>query len=93
MIRSFKDKRCAAIFAEKRVRKFDVDLQRHVLRKLQQLDAVDDIEEMRIPPGNRLERLIGDRDGQYSIRVNRRWRICFIWLEGHAEAVELIDYH
>ncbi len=93
MIRSFKDKRCAAILAEKSVKRLAVDLQRNILRKLRQIDSVDDVEELRVPPGNRLEKLVGDRAGQYSIRINQQWRICFDWIDGHAENIELVDYH
>jgi proteic killer suppression protein len=93
MIRSFKDKRCAAILTEKSVKRLAVDLQRNIFRKLRQIDSVDDVEELRVPPGNRLKKLVGDRAGQYSIRINQQWRICFDWIDGHAENVELVDYH
>jgi proteic killer suppression protein len=68
-------------------------VQRAALRKLELVNAAVDVEDLRIPPGNRLERLAGDRRGQHSIRVNDQWRICFIWREGGAEDVELVDYH
>jgi proteic killer suppression protein len=63
------------------------------LRKLRMLDAATSVDDLRVPPGNRLERLRGDRAGQYSIRVNRQWRICFRWDDGDAHDVEIVDYH
>ena len=62
-------------------------------RKLDQINRVQDVSELRVPPGNRLERLKGDRKGQYSIRINQQYRICFVWEEGHAYEVEITDYH
>ncbi len=62
-------------------------------RKLDQINCVQDVAELQIPPGNRLERLKGDRENQYSIRINQQYRICFVWLEGHADEVEITDYH
>lgn len=62
-------------------------------RKLDQINRVQDVSELRVPPGNRLERLKGDRKGQYSIRINQQYRICFVWEEGHAYEVEIADYH
>ncbi|UKF81580.1 type II toxin-antitoxin system RelE/ParE family toxin [Clavibacter californiensis] len=75
------------------VKGVDRNVQRAVLRKLELINAAVDVEDLRIPPGNRLERLVGDRRGQHSIRVNDQWRLCFIWREGGAEDVELVDYH
>ncbi len=66
---------------------------RPALRKLLILDAAESLEDLRIPPGNRLEKLKGDRKGQYSIRINDQWRICFVWLDGDAYEVEICDYH
>ena len=68
-------------------------MQRTALRKLRLLDAAVKLEDLRVPPGNRLERLHGDRDGQYSIRINDQWRICFRWLGSDAHDVEIVDYH
>ncbi|WP_231733520.1 type II toxin-antitoxin system RelE/ParE family toxin [Arthrobacter sp. NIO-1057] len=68
-------------------------MQRATLRKLELIHAAKDIEDLRIPPGNRLEQLAGDRHGQHSIRVNAQWRLCFVWRDGDAEDVELVDYH
>jgi len=63
------------------------------MRKLQQLHAATALEFLRVPPGNRLEALSGDRQGQYSIRINDQWRVCFIWRDGHAQDLEIVDYH
>ena len=93
MIRSFADKATQRVWREEYVRARDPSLQRAVLRKLELLHAAADVEDLRIPPGNRLERLAGDRRGQYSIRVNAQWRLCFTWHEGGADDVELVDYH
>ena len=81
------------MWREEYVRALDRSLQRAVLRKLELLHAAADVEDLRIPPGTRLERLTGDRRGQYSIRVNAQWRLCFTWHEGGADDVELVDYH
>ena len=93
MIRSFADKGTQRVWHEEYVHSLDKSLQRAVLRKLELLHAAADVEDLRIPPGNRLERLTGDRRGQYSIRVNAQWRLCFTWHEGGADDVELVDYH
>ena len=93
MIRSFADKATQRVWREEYVRALDRSLQRAVLRKLELLHAAADVEDLRIPPGNQLERLTGDRRGQYSIRVNAQWRLCFTWYEGGADDVELVDYH
>lgn len=93
MIRSFGDKNTERIWHELYVKGVDRTLQRAALRKLELIHAARDVEDLRIPPGNRLEQLAGDRRGQHSIRVNAQWRICFIWREGGAESVELVDYH
>jgi proteic killer suppression protein len=76
-----------------RVRQLDDGTQRIALRKLLILDAAEVLGDLRVPPGNRLEKLKGDRAGSYSIRVNQQWRICFTWSDAGAEDVELIDYH
>ncbi|MFT3861956.1 type II toxin-antitoxin system RelE/ParE family toxin [Micropruina sp.] len=93
MIRSFGNKDTERIWHEQYVKRVDRTLQRATLRKLELIHAAQDVEDLRIPPGNRLERLAGDRSGQYSIRVNAQWRICFVWTDGGAEDVELVDYH
>lgn len=93
VIRSFGSKDTEKIWNEQYVKGVDRDLQRAALRKLEILHAARDVEDLRVPPGNRLEKLSGDRKGQHSIRVNGQWRICFEWREGGAEHVELVDYH
>lgn len=93
MIRSFGNKDTERIWHELYVKGVDRTLQRAALRKLELIHAARDVEDLRVPPGNRLEQLVGDRRGQHSIRVNAQWRICFIWREGGAENVELVDYH
>lgn len=93
MIVSFADKQTAALFARQRVKKLPPDLQRSALRKLAMLDAAAALPDLRVPPGNRLEALRDDRSGQHSIRVNDQWRICFVWRDGNAYDVEIVDYH
>lgn len=93
MIRSFGSKHSERIWHEQYVKNVDRNVQRATLRKLELIHAAKDLEDLRIPPGNRLERLTGDRRGQHSIRVNAQWRICFVWRDGGAENVELVDYH
>ena len=93
MIRSFRDKETERIWKRQRVRRLDDGTQRISLRKLLMLDAAEVLGDLRVPPGNRLERLKGDRAGSYSIRVNQQWRICFKWSDKGAEDVELVDYH
>jgi toxin HigB-1 len=93
MIRSFADKRTAAIFAGKVGKGMDSRLARVARSKLGELDAATDVTELRSPPGNRLEQLHGDRVGQWSIRVNKQWRVCFRWSSDGPHDVELVDYH
>ncbi len=70
-----------------------MEVQRVALRKLLILDAAESLEDLRVPPGNRLEKLSGDRQGQYSIRINDQWRICFVWKDSDTNQVEVADYH
>ncbi|MFA6282839.1 MAG: type II toxin-antitoxin system RelE/ParE family toxin [Desulfurivibrionaceae bacterium] len=93
MIKTFANKETAAVFANERVRRFGEEWLQVARRKLAQLNRIETVEELRIPPGNRLQKLSGGREGQWSIRVNDQWRICFVWLDGHAWEVEIIDYH
>ena len=93
MIKSFADRDAERVFGREAVRRFPADLQRTMLRKLVAVDAAEVIADLRVPPGNRLEKLKGDRTGQYSIRVNDQWRICFRWKDGDALDVEIVDYH
>lgn len=93
MIKSFADTATAAIFFGELVRRLPHDIQGIARRKLKLIDAVSRIDELRIPPGNRLEMLSGNRAGQWSIRINEQWRIYFSWEDGHATDVEVVDYH
>jgi toxin HigB-1 len=93
MIASFRDKRTAAVFRRQMPKGFPADLANSARRKLQYLDAAASLEDLRQPPGNRLEALTGDRRGQHSIRVNDQWRLCFTWRNGTADDVEITDYH
>lgn len=93
MIRSFRDKRTARLWHRERVSAVDPTIQRTALRKLRQLGAATTLDDLRVPPGNRLEALKGERRGQHSIRINDQWRVCFTWREGGAEDVEIVDYH
>ena len=91
-IKSFKCGETEALFRLQRTVRF-ASIERPALRKLVQLDLAERIDDMKAPPGNRLESLSGDRAGQWSIRVNDRYRICFLWVNGNAEEVEIVDYH
>lgn len=93
MIRSFRGKDTERLFHREPVRKWGPDVQRAGLRKLRMLEAATIVEDLRVPPGNRLEKLAGDRAGQWSIRVNDQWRLCFRWKDGEAHDVEMVDYH
>jgi proteic killer suppression protein len=93
MIKGFRDRHTEAVFSRISVKRFGPDVQRLALRKLLQIDAATRIETLKIPPGNMLKLLQGDRVGQHSIRVNDQWRICFVWRDGDAYDVELTDYH
>ena len=93
MIKSFADRETAALFANQRVRRFNSDWLPTARRKLAQLHHVASLDELRIPPGNRLESLNGTRKGQFSIRINDQWRICFEWRDGHVWNVAIVDYH
>jgi len=93
MIKSFADKATAAVFDGRFVRQLPHEIQGIARRKLKLIDATSKIEELRVPPGNRLELLTGNRSGQWSIRINEQWRICFSWDAGHAADVEIVDYH
>ena len=93
MIRSFRGEEAERLFRRERSRRLPPDIQRSAQRKLAILDAADTWEDLRSPPGDRLEQLSGTRTGQYSIRVNDQWRICFRWADGDANDVEIADYH
>jgi len=93
MLKSFRDGDTRNVFDRRPVRRWPPDLQRRALRKLLILDAAETLADLRVPPGNRLEKLTGDRSGQHSIRINDQWRICFRWHSGDANPVEITDYH
>jgi proteic killer suppression protein len=93
VIRSFRDAETEKVFRRQRSRRLPPDIQRRAHRKLLLVHAAVRLEELRVPPGNRLEELSGERAGQHSIRVNDQWRICFRWHGADAYEVELCDYH
>jgi len=93
VIKSFGDKRTAAIFAGYAIRDLPPQIQRRARAKLLAIDAAKDLADLRVPPGNRLEALRGDRTGQCSLRINDRWRICFVWRESESWDVEIADHH
>lgn len=93
MIKSFADKESERLFHGRFARKLPSDSQRSAQRKLRQIHAAEVLTDLSVPPGNRLEALKGDRAGQHSIRINDQWRICFVWSEGGAERVEIVDDH
>lgn len=93
MIMTFSDSDAERLFYGQRPKRLPNQIQRIITRKLLILDGANTLEDLQIPPGNRLEKLIGNREGQYSIRINDQWRICFVWREGNAYQVEITDYH
>lgn len=93
MIKSFADKATAAVFQGTEVRNLPKTIQSAARRKLMLIDAATTLQALRVPPGNRLEMLKGNRKGQWSIRINDQWRICLHWKEEHAWDVEIVDYH
>jgi len=93
MIRSFADREARRVWEGVRSRKLPPDIQSAALRKLRLLNQARVVGDLRAPPANRLEALSGDRKGQYSIRINDQWRICFAWRDGGVENVEIVDYH
>ena len=93
MIKSFQGKETGKIWAGQRSQRLPQDIQPLSRRKLRMLNNARSLDDLRIPPANRLERLKGDRAGQYSIRINDQWRICFVWKQGIALDVEIVDYH
>ena len=92
-IQSFKCKHTAAVFVGINARRFGADVKKVAQRKLLLLNEAEILEDLRPPPSNHLEALHGDRDGEYSIRINKQWRLCFRWQNGHAYDVEIVDYH
>jgi proteic killer suppression protein len=93
MIRSYKDAKTENVASGKGRKGFPSDLLRPAVRKLTMLENAVELDDLRSPPGNRLEALRGDRKGQHSIRINDQWRICFVWTAAGAEDVEIVDYH
>ena len=93
MIKSFRDKETGKVWNREYSKKLPNDIQERALMKLQQLHAAGDLKDLSIPASNQLETLKGDRKGEYSIRINKQWRICFKWKDGHALDVEIADYH
>jgi proteic killer suppression protein len=93
VIRSFKCKETEKIFKRNYLKKYPVDMQRVALRKLRMLNRAEDLNDLRVPLGNRLEALKGKRKGQHSIRINDQWRICFLWQDKDVFDVEITDYH
>jgi proteic killer suppression protein len=93
VIKSFRERNAERLFDRRPTRRFGAEVQKVALRRLRMLDAASRLDDLRVPPGNRLERLRGDRSGQHSIRINDQWRICFRWHGGDAYDVEIVDYH
>jgi len=93
VIRSFRDKETEKVFRRRLSRKLPTDIQQIALRKLRMLNRSQNLQDLTVPPSNRLEKLSGNRSGQYSIRINDQWRVCFIWEDGDALDVEIVDYH
>ncbi len=93
MIESFRDKRAAAVFLGKSPKGFPSDLLQVARRKMRMLDAAVRLDDLKAPPSNHLEALKDDRAGQHSVRVNNKWRLCFVWRDGNAFDVEIVDYH
>lgn len=93
MIRSFRDRETERVFRREKSRRFSAQVQRAALRKLLILHAATTLKDLKVPPGNRLEKLAGDRRNQHSIRINSQWRICFRWAATDAFDVEIVDYH
>jgi proteic killer suppression protein len=93
VIKSIRDSETEKVFARVRSRKLPPDIQQVAYRKLRMLNNAQSLADLRIPPGNQLERLVGRRAGQHSIRINDQWRICFEWHDGDAYDVEIVDYH
>lgn len=93
MIRSFKDKETEKVFGLEVSRKLPLEIQQTAVRKLRMLNNARSLQDLRVPPSNHLEKLVGDRSGQYSIRINDQWRLCFEWREKDCYEVEIIDYH
>lgn len=93
VIRSFADKDTERVFKRLASKRLSIELQRAAYRRLLIIDGAEEISDLKIPPGNRLEKLRHDREGRFSIRINEQWRICFFWKDNDAYEVEIVDYH
>ncbi|MBK8534325.1 MAG: type II toxin-antitoxin system RelE/ParE family toxin [Candidatus Competibacteraceae bacterium] len=93
MIKSYRDKETEKLAGGQRSKRLPADLQRRAKMRLERIDAAVSLDDLRTPPSHRLEPLQGDRNGQWSIRINDQWRICFAWRDGNAYHVEIVDYH
>ena len=93
MIKSFRDANTERVSNRELVKRFPREIQQRAFMRLNAIDAAVRLEDLRLPPSNRLEALKGDRKGEHSVRINDQWRICFLWRDGHAERVEIVDYH
>ena len=93
MIKSFRDSNTERVFNRQFVRSLPQEIQQRAFMKLNAIDAAVRLEDLRLPSSNRLEALKRDRKGEHSVRINEQWRICFLWHDGHAEGVEIVDYH
>lgn len=93
MIHSFADRDAEALFHGRFAKRLPQDIQRVAQRKLRQIHQAEELRDLAAPPGNRLEALKGDRAGRHSIRINDQWRVCFVWADGGADDVEIVDYH
>jgi len=93
MIKSFADKETEKLFRRQLSKKLPQSIQQNARMKLEILDSANLLQDLTVPPGNRLEKLSGDRKGQHSIRINQQWRICFVWRSGNVHDVEIVDYH
>jgi proteic killer suppression protein len=93
VIKTFASKETEKLFQREKIKSFPPEIIRKARMKLEVLDAVEKLDDLKVPPGNRLEKLSGDREGQYSIRINQQWRICFRWKDSDCFDVEIVDYH
>jgi toxin HigB-1 len=93
VIKRFRDRATGRLWRERRTRSLPADAGQRGYAKLVQLDSAETLDDLRVPPGNRLEKLSGDRAGQHSIRINKQYRVCFLWEDGDAYEVEITDYH
>lgn len=93
VIKSFRDRETLRVWERRRSKAVSASLQRKALRKLTEIENARELGDLRVPPGNRLEKLSGDREGQHSIRINQQYRVCFVWDDGDAYDVEIVDYH